>query len=331
VANPTSRSRPTIYDVARAAGVSKSLVSLVLNESELVSPQRREAVLAAIARLDYRPSHAAATLAAARSRTIGVVIDDYRNPWFVDLLEGMRAEVTVKGYRLAVAEQRSATTDEALEGFLGGRADAIVVAGELIADQPDLGVPCVVIGVRERNVAGADHVSSDEASGVRLALDHLAVLGHRRIGHVTGRGGSARARLAAYRRWVERLGEAPLVAGAAQETNEAGGYAGAVELLKAHPEVTAVLAANDTMALGARAALAEAGRQVPGDVALVGYDDSLLARARYLDLTTVDSRNYEVGLAAGRALLRRLDVPDAPPLTEVIAPRLVVRTSTRRV
>jgi len=77
--------------------------------------------------------------------------------------------------------------------------------------------------------------------------------------------------------------------------------------------------------------LAEAGRQVPGDVALVGYDDSLLARARYLDLTTVDSRNYEVGLAAGRALLRRLDVPDAPPLTEVIAPRLVVRTSTRRV
>lgn len=326
--HPTSR--PTIYDVAAEAGVSKSLVSLVLNDSDLVSAAKRDAVLAAIGRLGYRPSRAATALAAARTRTFGVLIDDYRNPWFVDLLQGIRAVVEPAGYLLTVAEQRNSRTDEALEGFLGNRVDALVIAGELATDHVDLGVPTVVVGGRDHDVSGADHIASDEVAGVRLVLGHLSELGHHRIGHVTGRGGSARRRLAAYVDGMAELGESPRVAGGDQETNEEGGYAGAIQLLNAHPEVTAVFAANDTMALGARAALKEAGRGVPEQASLVGYDDSLLARARFLDLTTVDSRNDEVGLATGRALLRRLAEPNLGPVSVVIQPRLVVRSSTAR-
>lgn len=322
------RSRPTIYDVAREAGVSKSLVSLVLNGSDLVSVQRREAVLAAIDRLGYRPSRAAATLAAAKSRTVGVLIDDYRNPWFVDLLTGIRQMMEPQGYHLTVADQRASRGDDALDGFLGSRADAIVVAGELEVDHQDLGVPSVVVGYREHGVVNADRVMSDEDAGVNLVLQHLADLGHRRIGHVTGRGGSAGRRLAAYLRGMSELGEQPRYAGVGGETNEEGGYTGTAELLRAHPDLTAVFAANDTMALGARAALKEVGRQVPADVSLVGYDDSLLARARFLDLTTVDNRNEQVGIATGRALLRRLAVPDGPDGRVVVRPELVVRSST---
>ena len=124
------------------------------------------------------------------------------------------------------------------------------------------------------------------------------------------------------------LGEPSRFAGTDQETNEEGGYAGTAELLRAHPDVTAVFAANDTMALGARAALREAGRRVPEDASLVGYDNSLLARARFLDLTTVDSRNADVGLATGKALLRRLEQPECATAPVVIQPRLVVRSST---
>ena len=323
-------SRPTIYDVARAAGVSKSLVSLVLNGSDLVSEPRRRAVLAAMESLGYRPSRAATTLAAARSHVVGVLIDDYRNPWFVELLHGLREALVPHGYHLTVADLLTSggSPMDALEGFLGEHVDALVVAAELGRDHDDLGVPTVVVGNREHAVSNADRVTSDERAGVRLLLQHLVAHGHRRIGHVTGVGGSARWRLDAYCEVLGELGEDVRWAGSTYDTNEEGGYRGTVELLARHPEVTAVFAANDTMALGARAALREASREVPADVALVGYDDSLLAKARYLDLTTVDSRNADVGRAAGGALLRRLSEPAAAATNVVIEPRLVVRSSS---
>jgi len=127
---------------------------------------------------------------------------------------------------------------------------------------------------------------------------------------------------------MARAGEPARFAGERNPTNEDGGYAGTVELLRRYPEITAVFAANDTMALGARAALREVGREVPVDAALVGYDNSQLARGRYLDLTTVDNRGFDVGVACGEALLRRLAEPDAPPQNVVIPSRLVIRSSS---
>ncbi|MCB0911817.1 MAG: LacI family DNA-binding transcriptional regulator [Propionibacteriaceae bacterium] len=323
-------SRPTIYDVAREAGVSKSLVSLVLNDSELVSEPKRAAVKAAIEKLGYRPSRAAANLAADRTYTVGMVIDDFENPWFVEILAGIRAAMSPRGFHVAIRENHRIghRVENAIDGFLGTQVDALLVAAEPGHDFGPLGIPTVIEGYRLNTIEGADHVASDQALGVGLVLRHLQSLGHRRIGHVTGLGGSARHRLESYRAAMEASGEPPRYAGEGNETNEEGGYAGTVELLRRFPEVTAVFAANDTMALGARAALREVGREVPADVALAGYDNSLLARSRYLDLTTVDQRGFDVGVAAGEALLRRLDAPDAPIEEIVIPSRLVIRSSS---
>lgn len=322
--------RPTIYDVAREAGVSKSLVSLVLNDSELVSDAKREAVKAAIAKLGYRPSRAAANLAADRTYTVGMVIDDFQNPWFVEVLHGVRVAMGPKGFHVAIREhyRMGDRFVNAIDGFLDTQVDALLIAAEPGHDFDQLGIPTVIEGTRLHTVAGADHVSSDQELGVGLVLRHLQSLGHRRIGHVTGVGGSARHRLEAYQRVMQSIGEPARFAGERNETNEEGGYAGAVELLRRHPEITAVFAANDTMALGARAALREVGREVPGDVALVGYDNSQLARSRFLDLTTIDNRGFDVGLACGDALLRRLNDPDAPVEEIVIPSRLVIRSSS---
>ncbi|MFS2029980.1 LacI family DNA-binding transcriptional regulator, partial [Curtobacterium sp. CT11-45] len=121
----------TIYDVAARAGVSKSLVSLVLQRSPRVSQQRRDAVLKAIQELDYRPSTAAVSLAGTRSRTIGVVLDDFRNQWFVDLLTGLREALQDQGHRLVVADRFLNTGLDAspVEGFLSMRVEGIVIAG----------------------------------------------------------------------------------------------------------------------------------------------------------------------------------------------------------
>lgn len=324
------QARPTIYDVAREAGVSKSLVSLVLNDSELVSDAKREAVKVAIERLGYRPSRAAANLAADRTYTVGMVIDDYQNPWFVEVLHGVRVAMGPRGFHVAIREHywMGEKFVNAIDGFLDTQVDALLIAAEPGHDFGHLGVPTVIEGTRLHGVEGADHVSSDQELGVGLVLRHLQSLGHRRIGHVTGVGGAARHRRDAYVQVMNSIGEPARYAGERNATNEEGGYAGTVELLRRHPEITAVFAANDTMALGARAALREVGWEVPGDVALVGYDNSQLARSRFLDLTTIDNRSFDVGLACGEALLRRMSEPDAPVENIVIPSRLVIRSSS---
>lgn len=329
--SPTPRpTRPTIYDVAREAGVSKSLVSLVLNDSELVADAKRTAVLEAIDKLGYRRSRAAANLASQRTKTVGLIIDDFQNPWFVDLLRGLRTALGAEGFHVAIREQYrvGGVLVNAIDGFLDDQVDALVIAAEPGHDFPSLGVPSVIEGTRLNTVDGADRVSSDQELGVRLLMQHLHSLGHTLIGHVTGVGGAAAKRCEAYTAFMTSIGQEPRFAGQLNETNEDGGYAGAVELLRRHPDVTAVFAANDTMALGARAALREVGREVPADVALIGYDNSQLARSRFLDLTTVDNRGFDVGVACGEAILRRLADPATPPTSVVIPSRLVVRSSS---
>ena len=323
--------RPTIYDVAREAGVSKSLVSLVINHSDLVSAAKRESVKAAIKKLGYRPSRAAANLAGDRTHTVGLVIDDFQNPWFVEVLRGLRAAMAPRGFHVAVREhyRLGESFINAIDGFLDTQVDALVIAAEPGRHFEYPGIPVVVEGTRLHEVEGADRVTSDHVYGVSQVMQHLQSLGHKRIGHVTGAGGSARSRLQAYQHAMASIGEPARYAGERNETNEEGGYEGAVELLRRHPEITAVFAANDTMALGARAALREVGREVPRDVALVGYDNSQLARSRFLDLTTVDNRGFDVGLSCGELVLRRLDdVPDAPPQSVIVPSRLVVRSSS---
>ncbi|WP_138443120.1 LacI family DNA-binding transcriptional regulator [Sinomonas susongensis] len=329
-----SPARPTIYDVAQRAGVSKSLVSLVLRGAPHVSDARRDAVLMAIEELGYRPSRAASALASQQTRSVGVLIDDFRNPWFVELLAGLRSVLDPAGYTVSVADFQleAASGRNPVDGFLAQHVDALVLAAEPDAALlKNVSVPVVVAGVRELGPAtlpDADVVAGDDERGGELATRHLLGLGHRTIGHVSGRGGPAAHRRRGYERSMRQAGLEAIVAGTDRGTAEPDGYAAAVELFKEQPGLTAIVAANDVMAIGALAALDERRLAAPSGIAVVGYDNSPLAAYRHLALTSVDPHSREIGAEAARTLLARLADPDAPPRRALLEPTLVVRAST---
>lgn len=325
-----SAQRPTIYDVARAAGVSKSLVSLVVRGVDRgVSDASRAAVEAAVRELGYRPSRAASELAASRSMTVGVVIDDYANPWFVDLLRGLGEVLHPEGYRLSVADAAGGAADEdPVEALLSMRADGIVVARDV---PPSLGAnmpPIVVAGTRADVPDGADAVANDDARGAALAVEHLVALGHRVIGHVAVLGGAGDARRESFVRTAAAAGVRGRIAPYRGPASEQAAFAAAVGLLREHPETTAVFAANDVMALGVLGAARELGLDVPGDLSVVGYDNTELAGTRVIDLTTIDDDSVSVGRESGRLLLARMQGAEPVGVRRTLEPTLVVRGTT---
>ncbi|WIB78102.1 LacI family DNA-binding transcriptional regulator [Curtobacterium sp. MCPF17_002] len=319
----------TIYDVAARAGVSKSLVSLVLQRSPRVSQQRRDAVLKAIQELDYRPSTAAVSLAGTRSRTIGVVLDDFRNQWFVDLLTGLREALQDQGHRLVVADRflNTGLDVSPVEGFLSMRVEGIVIAGE---PDTDLAIPAstpLVIAGGRVSIPRADTVANDDRAGGRMAAEHLLGLGHVRLGFVGARSAASAERRAGFEQRVGEAADVAVVVLPGEPTEEAGSSAVA-ELLDAHPDVTAVFAANDVMAIGALSELAARGLRVPEDVSVMGYDDTPLAATRYVGLTSIDDRSVEIGRGAGERLLARIADPGLAATEVLVEPRLVARRTT---
>ena len=327
--------RPTIYDVASLAGVSKSLVSLVLQGSSRVSEPRRAAVLAAIAELGYRPSRAATMLASHRTKNVEVVIDDYRNLSFVGLLVGLRSELASHGYHLTVTDRALNATPGGLSAPMGvGTGLSTNLDGLIIAAEPDDALlvgwtgPTVIAGWRATLPSGADLVANDDELGGRMAVDHLLHLGHRRIGHLTGASGPAAHRRVGFVDRMLSAGLQPSVSDDLGGTAEEDGYRTAADLLDENPDITAIFAANDTMALGALAAIRARGRNVPADISLIGYDNSPLAQSRYLEITSIDDRSELVGAAAGKALLARFEDPALEPQRTLLEPTLVVRATT---
>ncbi|PZE62386.1 LacI family DNA-binding transcriptional regulator [Curtobacterium sp. MCBD17_021] len=348
----------TIYDVAARAGVSKSLVSLVLQRSPRVSEQRRAAVLAAIQELDYRPSTAAVSLAGTRSRTIGVVLDDFRNQWFVDLLTGLREALQDQGHRLVVADRflNTGLDVSPVEGFLSMRVEGLVIAGE---PDTDLAIPAstpVVVAGGRAALARADTVANDDLAGGRMAAEHLIDLGHVRLGFVGGRSAASDTRLEGWRAAIDAAstraggtasngatrssdvtgssdaaGSSDVTGVAvvlAADVTEETGFTGTHRLLDEHPEVTAVFAANDVTALGAMSAIADRGLRVPEDISVIGYDDTPIAASRYVGLTSIDDRSIDIGRGAGVRLLERIADPGLTPTEVLVEPRLVARRTT---
>ena len=321
---------PTIRTVAARAGVSKSLVSLVLQNSPRVSEERRRAVLSAMAELGYRPDPIARSLSERRTRTIGVVVDDLSNPWYVDLLDGLRPPLHGHGLRPFLADGR--TEPDAVEALAHLRVDGIVVVGtptpSAIAQANEVAgvVPVVVAGTREPLLSAVDLVANDDDAGSRTATRYLLDLGHRRIAHIVGVGEVGRIRLAGHEAEMDRAGlPAQSVAG---DWTEATSRLLGVDLLTRDDRPTAIFAANDLSGIGVLAAADELGLRVPGDLSVVGYDDSYFARMPRMSLTTVSSRVREVGRVAGELLIRRLEGDGSSPSTQLLQPRLVVRGST---
>jgi DNA-binding LacI/PurR family transcriptional regulator len=325
--------QPTMDDVAAAAGVSRALVSLVMRDSPRASAQARTAVMEAAARLGYRRNLAASNLAARRTLTIGLLLDDLHNPWFADVADGIQTAAEREGYQVILANGRrsSAVESRAVDTFLASRVDGIIVAGSRLT-MPRLTavgaeVPVVAVG---RTLTGPQlgSVCADDAVGAQLAVQHLASLGHRRIAHIDGgRGAGAGPRRAGYVAAMRAAGlerEVEIITG---DFTEEAGRRSAQQLLARRNLPTAIFTANDLSAVGVIDALDAAGISVPGNVSVVGYDNTAFAALHHISLTTIDQPRQQMGRLAATMMLATLQGTGS--LSHVmLQPQLIVRTST---
>ena len=332
--------RPTIRDVAEHAGVSKSLVSLVLRGSPKVSEDRRTAVERSIAELGYRPNEAARSLREGRTRAIGVLLNDVRHPWFIDLLDGLISVLESDGRHVVLSgggRLNRRTDDSVLRGFFELEADGFILAGTQ-ASSPVLAqmasvVPTVAVGWPGIDLPRVDTVANDDLLGAALATRHLIDLGHRRIAHISGHlsGTSTavgRLRQQGYEDTMRASGLGGNVKVEPGDFTEDAGYRATVRLLSGGQPPTAIFAVDDLTCLGAQSAASEMNVPMPGGLSLVGYDNSYLARLRSIWLTSVDSAGFEAGRLAARTLLARVADPARPAEAHLLTPALQVRGST---
>ncbi|MCX3288976.1 LacI family DNA-binding transcriptional regulator [Streptomyces sp. NEAU-H22] len=325
---------PTIRDVAERAGVSKSLVSLALRGSDQVRPEKRDAVLRAARELGYRPNTAARSLSEQRTRTVGVLLNDLRNPWFVDLLEGLNSLLHANGLHMLLADARlnRRTGQDPADPLLDLRVDGLVVVGTL-PDPAALGgvaerIPVVLAGSREPAPPGVDVVAGDDERGARLVAEHLIGLGHRRIAHIAGYGAVGELRRHSFEATMRRHGLAEQAVVEPSDMTEEGGYRTTVRLLSRPDRPTAVFAVNDIAAIGVLSAAEELGLRVPRDLSVVGYDNTSIARLRHVWLTTADNSSHEVGRRAARCLLERFEGAGGAGRVQLATPTLEIRGST---
>jgi DNA-binding LacI/PurR family transcriptional regulator len=271
-------------------------------------------------------------LASRVSTVLGVLISDLHNPYFADIVEGVEAAARDAGLEviLGTGGRRPAGERQAVGTLLSFRPAGLVLLSPVVPSSVIAAaaaeVPVVAVE-RTLTAPGVDTVNDDGEAGSGLVVDHLVALGHTRIVHLDGgRGAKSSTRRRGYATAMARHGLEPWVE--PSEYTEDAGRAAVQRLLASGRAFTAIAAANDINALGALGALAEAGRDVPDDVSVAGYDNTSLAALRQIGLTTVDQPREEMGRLAVEALLERLRDGRSIPLRRLLHPRLVTRRTT---
>jgi len=331
--------RSSISDVAHEAGVSLGTVSNVLNRPDRVSPATREKVLLAIEALSFVPNGSARQLRAGTITTVGAILLDIANPFFTEVARGIEDRLGQANHTLMLASSDEDPEREARylrlfeeHGVLG---ILVTPAGPDIDHLIELhrrGVEIVLLD-RTSPVAELSSVAVDDVAGAALAVDHLLSLGHRRIAFINGP--------PTIRQCVDRrAGMVRALAGAGLDPDDAmieitvsslnaeGGEAGVTELLAGRTGSTAVFCVNDLTALGAMRTLRAHGLEIPGDMAVVGYDDVNFASMLATPLTSVRQPQRRLGYVAADLLLRAAGPGAAPPQQIEFQPELVTRASS---
>ncbi|MHC0429749.1 LacI family DNA-binding transcriptional regulator [Streptomyces sp. O3] len=340
----------TLADVAARAQVSPATVSRVLNGNYPVAEATRERVLSAVAELDYVLNGPASSLAAATSDLVGILVNDIADPFFGIMAGAVQSEIggpggRAGGERLAVVCNTGGSPERELTYLTllqRQRAAAVVITGGAVEGAEhaaalgaklrrltDAGTRVVLCGRPPAPDTGAVALTFDNRGGGRELTAHLLSLGHRRIGYIAGpeERTTTRHRLEGHR---EALAAAGLPTGpeltAHGPYDRASGYRAVDELLRRAPDLTAIVAANDTVALGACAALRERGLRVPADVSVAGFDDLPFSVDAAPALTTVRLPLHDAGARAGRIAAGREQEP--PDGLAVVHGELTVRAST---
>lgn len=321
----------TARDVAAVAGVSAQTVSRVANGAGNVRPETRQRVLQAMETVGYTPNAAARTLRSGRADTLGLVVHHLTRTGEAHVVAAVAETAHARGYAVTLVDASSASVGDLNQAIfrLPQGVAGLVVLGLETADldglQPPARVPVVVADSR---TSALPSVGFDQAGGARLAVEHLLGLGHRTVHLLAGPDDSLQAsqRAEGWRAALTAVGR-PVPGIVRGDWTPASGYAGG-RALAADPDVTAVFAANDEMAAGLLRALHEAGRHVPEDVSVVGFDD-IMGEYLWPPLTTVRQDFAAIGENLVRLLLSRVD-PDAvgDPVTTLVPATLIVRASS---
>jgi DNA-binding LacI/PurR family transcriptional regulator len=325
---------PTLDQVAERAGVSRTAASRVINNAPNVSRAKREAVEQAIKDLGYHPNRTARALATSRTDTVVLAVagerpEIFADPFFAQVIVGVSATIEETDLHLILCLATSVRGQTRLRHLLDHRGVDGMMLMALRGDDPlariaeQSGLP-TVFGGRPLHGEPRWFVDADNAGGARLAVEHLIAQGRRRIVMINGQT-DTNVNDTRRRGYLDALALAGLTpyATADGDFTEPSGYAAATALLADHPDLDAVFAANDNMAAGALRALREAGRSVPDDVAVIGFDDLAIAEQTEPALTTVHQPIRALGREMARMLVSALAGQEPTPL--LLPTRLVIR------
>lgn len=337
--SPSPSARPTLEQVAARAGVGRGTASRVINGSAKVSVRARQAVEDAIAELGYVPNAAARALVTRRTNTVALVIAEseervFGEPFFAGTIRGIGAALAEADRQLVLLLAQESQRTGGLDRYLTRQHVDGVLLLSLHADDQlptrirEHGVP-VVVGGRPQDGSATGFVDVDNVQGAGLAVAHLVERGRRRIATIAGPAdmvaGSSRYEgyVGGLRAAGREVDEALVVRG---DFGQASGETGMRTLLERNPDLDAVFCANDLMAAGALRALADAGRRVPEDVAVVGFEDAPIAASTIPPLTTVHQSPEEMGRAMVDLLLETAE--GEAPAGRTLPTHLVVRSSS---
>ncbi|MBO3751356.1 LacI family DNA-binding transcriptional regulator [Streptosporangiaceae bacterium NEAU-GS5] len=333
-----STARPTLEAVAARAGVGRGTVSRVINGSPKVSEKARDAVMGAIQELGYVPNRAARTLVTRRTDMVALVVSEseqrvFDEPFFAGIIRGISSALSEAGLQLILSMAQNREEHERLEGFLAGQHVDGVLLTSVHAGDPlpgrleELGVPTVV-GGRPVGFDAISYVDIDNRAGARQAVKHLLARGCARIATIAGPQdmGVGVDRLAGYRDALLATARPEIVAYADEFSEESGARA-MQELATREPGLDAVFAASDALALGAIRVLKDAGCSVPGDVAVVGFEDAPAAAHSSPPLTTVHQPMDVMGRQMAQLLIARINGDRLEQPVVILDTHLVLRDS----
>jgi LacI family transcriptional regulator len=334
------RTPVTIRDVARLAEVHPGTVSRALNEQTraLVNEETAARVLRAADELGYRPNPIARGLKTNRSYTVGVVIPDLTNPLFPPIVRGIEDRLGDAGYTPLIVNTDNDPERERshIEAMLARQVDGLIAATArldvtLLSDAAAGGTPLVLVN-RSLEDGSAAAVTVDDRKGIALAVAHVAGLGHRRIGNVAGpqNVSTGHLRRVGFTEAMEAAGLTvdPGHVSSANAFTEPEGARACTTVLAHEPRVTAIVAANDRLAMGCYDALERGGLSCPQDVSIVGFNDMPFIDRLQPPLTSVRVPQREIGATAADLLLAQLSGGGEPPRQILLEPELVVRGST---
>lgn len=346
------KQRVTIYDIAKVLGTTHATVSRALSDNPRISDETKQKVRKAAKEMGYRPNFAARSFGTGKTQMIGMITPDLRNPYYIDFIKAAENECLNNKYRLFTIEYQQDITKEidCMEEMLEHRCDGVIAHvtrfSKLIKEYKEFWsrrIPLAMPGLPSdldqvtANTANIDGTTVNHTSGIRKAMNYLADLGHKNIFYIAS--------------WPEHMSDYGRFEGLKQGFTEnkiqynpdkciihkysgdeiKDGYDATIQILKQNPEVTAILATNDLMAVGVFRAIHEKGLNIPNDISVIGYDNTWISKNFPISITTIDQQTEYTAKKCVHIILERLEEKnwDTPKII-TIEPELIIRESTTR-